>query len=186
MAMVDPNDLGEGASFKKATPGRKLVHGVGFRRWVSKSGTPMLTIAFVILHDHEKNGDEGCIVFRNFSLSERALFFLGRFAAAVGWNKPFDSDDNDAIERIVSAGPVSTKLEEDTYDGKTKVVPEGFLKFSGQYNPKWNSLIQAGEAEYAEMQRRLAQKYSSGPSGSSASYNGPSSPPVDAYDDIPF
>lgn len=173
MAMYDPSQATEYAG---PSPGRKVLHGVGFKRYSAQTGTPMLQISFVILADLENAGDEGKIVNRNFAITQKAMNFLGLFCKAVGWMQPFDPEDDDTIERIISSGPCLGILEDETYNGNTKTKLKSFARH--QYNDhNLEAKLQAGEVAYREYLQRMEEFRNNRNSGggSSGGYGGGSS-----------
>jgi len=192
---VNPETDSQGTS-DFCAPGRKLCAAVGIRRWTAGTGTPMLTMGFVVLRDGATTGDEGKVFMERFPLVQTAAFRIARWAKAQGWPTEFDADDDDDLQRIMARGPVVAVLKEDTYKGKTRteVDPDGWAPYTGDRDPAWDGMISKGELEFEAIQRRMANKAGSGNAGSGSNGN-PDHPnaPGNGYggapsqhDDIPF
>ena len=61
-----------GGASDRCGPGRKLAHAVGMRRWTASTGTPMVTVGFVVLADGAKSGDDGKVFMERFAVTQNA------------------------------------------------------------------------------------------------------------------
>lgn len=171
-------------AFRDVRPGRKLSQAVGMSRWTASTGTPMLTIGFVVLQDAAEGGDDcGLIFLERFALTAAATFRLARWAKAQGYAGEFYPDDDEAIQRIMARGPVVATLVEDTYKGKTRAQVDAFAAYTGQADPSWDAAVLAGEQEYRAIQQRMADSRAGG--GASPS-SGTQTNGASQHDDIPF
>ena len=180
-----------GGASDRCGPGRKLAHAVGMRRWTASTGTPMVTVGFVVLADGAKSGDDGKVFMERFAVTQNAAFRIARWAKATGHRSEFEADRDEDWEKIMARGPVVAELKEKTYNGRTSVEVDKFTPFSGQFDPSWDSVVQNGEREFQEIQDRIQNRLNSdGGGSSSSSYSSP--PPSrgggapSAHDDIPF
>jgi hypothetical protein len=177
---VDPNASGGGMPH----PGTKIAHAVGFHRWTSSRGNPMISVAFVIVADPENQGDEGATFTERFTITEKALARLSAWAVATGYAQPWDSDDDDKLGEICALGAVQVKLVEDEYQGETRIVPGNwpFSRYTGPADESWDAIVARAEANY---QRRMAERSSFGGGGGGGSR--PSATTTRGNDDdIPF
>jgi hypothetical protein len=194
---VNPETDSQGPS-DFCSPGRKLCAAVGINRWTAGTGTPMLSMGFVVLRDGAKTGDEGKVFVERYPLVQAAAFRIARWAKAQGWSAEFDADSDDDVQRIMARGPVVATLKEDTYKGKkrTEVDPDGWAPYTGDRDPAWDAMIRQGEQDYEQLQQRLANKASQGGNGGGGSYGNPDHPNAPGngggggspgpHDDIPF
>lgn len=65
---------------------------------------------------------------RKFWRSEDSASFFADLAIAVGWDTPFDLDNEDTIASILASneGVVMVKFGDNTYQGKTRIEPKYF------------------------------------------------------------
>lgn len=192
--MINPEQAektGGGGKFDdRCTPGRKLAHAVGMSRWTSKGGTPMVSMGFVVLRDAAEGSDDtGKVFIERFALTDRAAWRIGKWAHAAGHRAAFAAESDDDWERIMARGAIVAELEEDEYNGRTRVQVKEWAAYSGQDDPGWEAMVTAGEQEWQRIQQRLADARSSGGgsygSSSGSAYSAPASAPGPA-DDIPF
>jgi hypothetical protein len=195
----ETDSTGGGGDSFFCSPGRKLCTAVGMRRWTASTGTPMLTMGFVVLRDGAKTGDDGKVFLERFPMVQGAAFRIARWAKAQGWASEFDAEQDEDVLRIMARGPVVAVLKEDTYKGKTRteVDPDGWAPFTGDRDPAWDAMTTAGEHEFNAIQQRMAGKASGGAGASNGSSNGsshgnpghPNAPGNGGggqHDDIPF
>lgn len=154
MPRRDPNENNEGFRFPKCGVGRRLLHAVGFRRWEARSGTPMLEIHFCCVRDFTGSGEEGYTARRGFATTDAALPFLDRAVMAIGWNEPYDPDDDDDIEKIISLGPVVAILKQ---DGQYTEI-DALLPWNGPVEPKWEKIIDNGEKQFQSLMAYLERE----------------------------
>jgi uncharacterized membrane protein YgcG len=172
-------------------PGRKLAHAVGLRRWQASTGTPMVTMGFVVLRDGAKKGDEGKVFMERFALTQAAIWRMARWAQASGHTATFDAESDDDLQRVMARGPVVAELEPRTYKGKEKLEVKEWAAYTGDHDPAWDGLISEGERAFAEIQDRLDQRAQGGGQSTGSSYGGGGgssygSGSPSAHDDIPF
>lgn len=167
--------------------GRKLCAAVGMRRWTASTGTPMITMGFVVLRDAAKANDEGKIFMERFPLVQRASFRIARWALASGHRTEFSAESNEDLERIMSRGPLVATLKDTEYNGKKRVEVDvdGWAAFTGEIDPAWDSMIANGEEEFNRIQQRLEDSRSGG-GGYSSNNSAPRSAPAPSDDYIPF
>jgi hypothetical protein len=185
--MVNPEQ--DAGGFRNVRPGRKLMHGVGANRWVASTGTPMLTLGFVVLRDAAEGGDDsGLIVMERFAVTAAALFRLADWALATQFRDTFNAESDEDIKRILAHGPVVAKLGEETYKGETRIKVDEWAQYTGDVDPGWDAKVLLGEQEFAKIMQRMADKRANGggapPSGGSGggTYSGGGTPD----DRIPF
>jgi hypothetical protein len=187
--MVDPKKDGGGGGPR---PGWHTCAGVGFRRWKASTGTPMITMGFVIL----MGDDRGKRFMRAFPNTANAIGFIADWAKASGHLEPFNTDNDDTISKIMARGAVQANLEEETYKGKTRVRPSEWKPFKGTEDPAWTGMISKGEEDFAKKSRELEDEYGGGGGGNQNSGH-PNAPDNDngggggngggpPDDDIPF
>jgi uncharacterized membrane protein YgcG len=153
--------------------GAKVLHGVGFDRWVSKAGNPMLEVYFVVLQDLADSGDEGELTRRSFALTESAIQFWGRLCLAAGHTKPHDPEhDDDVVEHIIGKGPILATCKAREYQGESKIEPDGFKAYKGEPDPGWDEVIEAGRASFEKILAARKKKAGGGGGGSRASSEG--------------
>lgn len=190
--MYDPNSA-EDKSFKSCTAGQKIMIGVGFERSVSQNGNPMISVGMLVLKDMEGNNEEGSIVIERFTLTEKAIFRLGLFCQAVGWNEPFDPASDQAIKKITSRRPTVCTVSMSEYNGKSRPNIDRHAKYTGGKDSSWEHLITEGRKECAQIWKRMNDKKNNGGggggySGSGGGYSGSGGGgnDYDQDDDIPF
>ncbi len=200
MGKIDPGDSkwdegGGGEKTPKCHVGPKLVAAVGYERYKAKTGTSMLAVRFLcLIDDNPDTSDVASIAFDDFALTDNAMWRLVDYARAVGYTDPFDPAEDDDIGALLTHGYCTAHLAEDTYNGKTKVVPKGdgdrkAFTAPGDYteDPEWTTIIEAAEdnhKEYLAWRAKNPRKSGGGYAGGSGSGGGGGSPPQD--DDIPF
>jgi hypothetical protein len=197
MAKIDPNDAKwtEGAPSgdrpKPVGPGKKLLAAVGFERYFSRNGNPMLSIRFVCLLDREGSGDEKGEIYENFTLSDRALWRFVAFAQALGYPEAFDPEDDEDVSRLLTHAYVEGEVRMDEWQGKERPKIDRFAR-AGRYeeDPDWASWIEAGEERHrGYLEWREKNPRGSGGYGSSRSSTpSTSSSSAESYpvSDIPF
>ena len=180
--MIDPNQ-DDGSAFKEITPGRKLCHVVGFRQWVASTGTPMMTVGFIVLADATKSGDEGEIIMDRFALIERAAFRISEFSRAIGFGAPWNAEILDDWQKVGSHGPIVLEVKAKTYNGKTRPEVDKYAPFKGESDPGWEAMIAQGEAEFERIQNKIEERIGSAPSAPAPA---PVQPSSGFGGDIPF
>jgi len=194
---VNPEKDGEENEFCGA--GRKLSHAVGISRWTASTGTPMLTMGFVVLRDSDDGKDNGKVFTERFAITQKAVFRIARWALAYNYRAEFDAQADEDVKKIMAKGPIVAVLAEGSeYKGKKRIEVESFAPYTGDYDPAWDAKISAGEAEFGRIVMRMAEaaerNSNSGPTGGYGGATGgygnggdgrPTAPPQ-ADDDIPF
>jgi len=174
--MYDPNSANEGGG-GICTAGKKLLHGVGRNRWTSSSGrgTVIEDIEFVVLRNlgSDDQSDVGKRVTGRFFMTDKSMWRFGKYCLAQGQHEPFNHDDPNEMERVISLGPVIGQVFHDSYNGKTNPRVEEFTAWSGQQDPGWDEVIAEGEASYKEWRSKMESGgSSSGRSGGGSSSSG--------------
>lgn len=113
----------------------------------SKKGTPGLLVRFVVLEGPEV----GRATERNFWLTDRAMDQLLDFVLAMGWEEPFDPDNDEHLEKIFSLGAVKIVIRGEDYtdsegEERTTYRPAFFNRLKGKGKKEWNSIVVAGQA----------------------------------------
>lgn len=197
MAKINPNDSkwddgGGGERTPQCGVGDKLLAAVGFERYKASTGTKMLGVRFLCLSDMAGSGDEGSICFENFALTEKALWRMVDYARAVGYNEPFDPENDEDIGALLTAGYCIGHLAEETYKGKTSVRISGegdtpAFRKTGSYDedPGWSAMIEAAEDNHRDyLDWRAKNPRGGGSSGKG--YSGGTGGGQRLDDDIPF
>lgn len=195
----DSNGGGGGDRTRWCRAGRKILAPVGYERWSSSKNNPMLSVRFVCLDDIDGDASEvGAHVWRNFALTEAAAAFFARFARAMGYLSPFNVFKDEDVQAILAKGAVIGKVEEETYTYQGKEKTKSEVKFfdrnEGGWEPRWDEVCGAAEAEWdsylewreANPRGSKTNTRSGGSSSGGGGYGGQQSslPPQD--DDIPF
>lgn len=185
--MINPEQsesAGGGKFDDRCTPGRKLSHAVGMSRWTSQGGTPMVSMGFVVLRDAAEGSDDtGKVFIERFALTDRAAWRIGKWAHAAGHRAAFAAESDDDWQRIMARGAIVATLEENEYNGRTRLQVSEWAAFTGQEDPGWEAMVTAGEQEWQRIQQRIADSRSG--SGNGSGYSAPAPAPGPA-DDIPF
>jgi hypothetical protein len=151
---VDPKT---DSSSGRPEPGWVTAAAVGQRRWQASTGTPMISMGFIIL----AGKDGGKRFMERFAETEKAIFRIANWAKATGHHEPFDTSDDNTLEKIMARGAVQAELVEDEYQGKKKIVVGRWRPFSGTEDPEWQSMISAAESDFQKKTMELAEKYDS-------------------------
>lgn len=156
--MYDPNSAKEGVH-----PGRKVLHGLGFTRWVSKGkGTPMCDVWFVVLTDlaaeEGSDGDAGELIKNRFAFTDAAMMMWGRFCLGVGYAQAHDVFDDDTIDTIIGKGPVIGNVKMKEWEGEERPEIAQFSKFGGDQDPEWEDAIAKGQARFHKLQAAMTEK----------------------------
>lgn len=168
------------------TAGRKLAHAVGHHRWTARTGTPMMTIGFVVLSDgNAGSADKGKVFTRMFAVTQKAIFFIARWADATGWGSVFNAESDDDIERIMAKGPVVAILEDEEYNGKTFAKVKEFVPYTGDVDPEWESMITSGEEAYQRIVAAQEEKRNLNENGRDVQRSAPTGG-YGRHEDIPF
>lgn len=188
---IDPNaeeyKKQEGAP--KCGPGEKLLVCVGFERYEASTGSPCLSLRLICLQDRAGRGDEKHEVFENFTLTDAAMWRFVKFVQAIGYSEPFDVDDDNDVEKIVTNGYVSAIIEMETWKDKQQPKVK-FWNPPGSYtdDPDWASWIEEAEqrhAEYLDWRASNPRKPGGGESGGNRGASGKTST-KGPDDDLPF
>lgn len=176
--MVDPNkDAGE--DFRRVSAGRKLCVAVGINRWQASTGTPMLSMGFVVL----QGAEEGLVFMERFAMTQAAIFRIARWAQAQGWGEPFDALEDSHVERIMARGAVVVTLVDEEYKGEIRAVVDKFEPYGGQQSPGWDALTTGGEQEFQRILTAMA-KAKNGNSGTDSNMDHANAP-GGASDEMP-
>jgi hypothetical protein len=205
MAKINPNDSkwSDGAPSgdrpKQVGPGRKLLAAVGFERYESRNGNPMVGVRFVCLVDREAagsdvaSGDEQGEIYENFTMTDRAMWRVVDFARAIGYPDAFDPEDDEDLGKLLTHGYVEAIVEMDSWQGRERPKIARFQR-PGSYSddPDWGEWIEAGEERHRGYlswradNPRGSGNYSSGSASSRSSGSSGSSSASRPSDDIPF
>lgn len=154
---IDPNaeefqnEGGTGEKTRWCGEGRKVLAAIGYERWESGKGNPMLSVRFVCLDDLQGDASEvGAHVWRNFALTQAAVQFFARFARAINFLSPFNVFKDEDVQAILAKGAVIGKVETETYtrnDGKEgeKSEVKFFDRYEGNWEPGWDEITTAAE-----------------------------------------
>lgn len=204
---IDPNDekyKGREAWRKVASAkGERLLAVCGFERYAAGSGSRMLSLRMLCLKDFSDSGEENTELFENFVIEDTSLWRFMKLPQAIGYNEPFDVDDDEDLGKVITFGYVRASLKTDVFEysnGVTKrTIRVDRFKPAGEFaeDPEWADWIEAGELRHEEYLRwrsenpRGARAQSSGKrggySGGGRSSGGGSSPGSGSSDDeIPF
>lgn len=192
MAKVNPQDEkydGGGGRTEQCGPGTKLFAVVGYERYSSSRGNPVLSIRLLCLLDREGSKDEGKVVFENFTLTDKAMWRLVNFARAIGYNEPFDTDDNEAIGALLTSGYVDGLVHMDRWgDKETPKVKEFSAPAGYTEDPDWGAMIDQGEADHRDYLKWRADnpRGAGGSSGGGGSRRGGGGSGGGRRDNIPF
>lgn len=115
----------------------------------SKKGTPGLLVRFVLLEGQ----DAGKAAERTFWKTAAAIAQFSDFALAIGYEEPFDPDNDDHLEAMFAKGVVGLDIKEETYtkrngDEATAARPEWFYVVPGKGKKEWNKLVEAGQKDW--------------------------------------
>jgi hypothetical protein len=150
---IDPNDEqyngGDGAPL--CGPGEKLFAAVGIERYTATTGSRCLSVRFVCLLDRAKRGDERHEVFENFVLEDSSMWRFVKFAKAIGYNEPFDVDDDQDVEKVVTRGYLTGIVETEIWEGKERGRVTRWLP-AGNYteDPEWSNWIKESEQRHID------------------------------------
>lgn len=190
MAKVDPNDKKYDGAGKTPACGKgdKLLAALGFERYRASTGSRCLSVRFLCLRDYAKIGDEKHEVFENFTMEDRSMWVFINFVRAIGYTEPFDPDEDEDIEAILTAGYVLGTIGVKQWQGKDQARIETFAAPPDDGDdPEWAAWIEEGEARHQkylawrEKNPRGQRSASSGGGSSSHSSGGAGN-----NDDIPF
>lgn len=151
---VDPNDekyKNTGGGPRECKPGQKVLVPLGFERWKSSKGNPMLSLMFGCVVDLEKGGnDVGAVTWRHFALTPNAIRFFANFAKAMGHTSPFNVFKDEDVEAIMAKGAFVGVVKNETYEksrGGTgiKSEVEFFNDYEGDWDPGFDELVASME-----------------------------------------
>lgn len=168
---VDPNDPQYQGREKhpRTGVGKKLLAALGFERYRASTGSRMLSIRFLALHDYVDGGkDANTEIFENFTIEDSSLWRFMKFVNAIGWGEPFDVDDDGDVEKIITSGYVIAEIEMDSWGDKSQPKIKRFEPVGELSNedPAWEEWIDAGEERHAEyLQWRASNPRGSNPRG---------------------
>ena len=155
MARINPNDKqfddngSGGGERKQISIGRKLLAAVGFERYSSRNGNPMISVRFICLQDYEGGVDDRAEVYENFTLTERAYWRIVGFARALGYPDAFDPDVDEDISSLLTHGYVEANIQMDTWQGKERPKIDQFSRAgSVSEDPEWKTWIEEGEERH--------------------------------------
>lgn len=193
MAKIDPNDSKwserSDDENRHVGPGKKLLAAVGFERYQSRNGNPMLSVRFICLLDREGSGDERREIYENFTLTDRAMWRMVDFAKALRFGEAFDPDVDEDISRLLTAGYVEAEVKMEEWQGKERARIAKIVR-PGRYeeDPDWSSWIEQGEERHRGYLDWRAQNPRGGFSSSSSTSSSSSSSSYTSRDDdhIPF
>ncbi len=210
---VDPNaEEHDSKGTKYCRTGKKVLAPLGFERFFSKKKTPMLAVRFICVNDMVERDDgeetdQGRHVWRQFSITRKAISYFARFARGMGHNSPFNAKDDDSVSEVLGAGlvigtvAVSSGISEKTGKPWERSEVKYFDRFEGDDDPEWDEIIVAGEEEWdkylkwREAHPRGQRKDSGGSGGSGdsgdsggsgGSFGGSDDDMPYQNDDIPF
>ena len=203
---INPDDekYDKGGDTRYCKAGRKVLVPLGYERWKSSKGTPMVSIMYLCVVDLVEGGkDVGAVVWRNFALSQNAVQFFARFARAMKHHSPFNVFKDDDVQEIVGKGACIGKVEVESGDrrdgnGKWERSEVKFFDpFDGDWEPDWDALVAEGEEKCwdtylkfrAENPRGAPRKGKGGGGGSEGGGGGGGGggyTPQGPDDDIPF
>lgn len=154
MPKVDPNDkeYDKKEGYPLCGEGRKLLAPIGFERYQSQNGNPMIGVRFLVLRDYADDGDDANTeCYENFTNTPKALFRIARFARALGQTDPFDTDDDEELGNILVMGYVEADVEVEEFEGKSKPRPKEFHVWRGDgEEPEWSEWIDAADTRHTE------------------------------------
>ena len=157
MAKINPNDKqfdtrpegGGGDRPEPVGPGRKLLAAVGFERYDSRNGNPMVSVRFVCLHDFDGNGDERGEIWDQFTLTDRAMWRIVEFARALRFPDAFDPEVDEDVTGLLTHGYVEADVRMDTWNGKERPKVDRFhVARSVDEDPDWPAWLEAGEERH--------------------------------------
>ncbi len=145
------SDDGPSTSFCR-TEGKFPMAVAGWERFRSSAkGTPGIMFRLVVVEGEHA----GEVVDRNFWLTENALGQLADFALAFGYEEPFDENNDDDMDRVVTHG---TGVVLGTVKGEGYQKPDGsagtryearfFGRYKGQKKVAWDQYIKQGEDSF--------------------------------------
>ena len=174
---ADDGNSGGGSFSKPAymTEGKKLVWAAGIDWGESKAGNVKIDVRFACVQD-PSGKDVGNQVWDTFTLTERAAWKVHQYARAAGQTEPFESDDKDAFEEMLSRRPVWTELVLETrQNGDQKPRPSTYSIFKGEITEEMDQVAREMEDYHQKGKEYMSNK-------GKANYG--TSPTVD--DNIPF
>lgn len=199
MAKINPSDKrfdtrsesGGGDRPNPIGPGRKLLAAVGFERYESRNGNPMISVRFVCLRDFEGGGNERAECYDQFTLTDRALWRIVEFARALGFSDAFDPEVDEDVTRLLTHGFVEAEIVLDSWQGKERPkVDRWHVARSVDEDPDWSEWIEAGEERHRGYLSWRAENPRSASGSSAPRSTGYSSrattSPSALPDDIPF
>lgn len=198
---IDPNDSqydGKGGGDTRyCKAGRKVLVPLGYERWKSSKGTPMLSIMYGCVVDLvEGGGDAGAVVWRNFALSQNAVQFFARFARAMRFTSPFNVFKDEDVGEILGKGACIGKVEVESGDRKDgngkweRSEVKFFDPYEGDWEPHFDELV-TGMEEKWDAYLKFRSEHPRGEKrerrgGSSEGGGGGGYQPQTGDDEIPF
>ncbi len=158
--------------------GKKIAYAVGHNSFPGVNG-PVVSIAFTVVHS--KEGDVGALHVERFQVTEKSIWRLAALAGAVGYSEAFDPTVDEDLEAVFATGPLVIDLQENTYNGRTRLEIKNFSAWRGDKSEKWQGIVTGGEARWdsilTKIKARLTQSGGAGTTMSNVTTN---------TDDIPF
>jgi hypothetical protein len=175
------NGNGGGGSDRTPRPevkeGKKLVWAAGCNWGTSQAGNVKIGVRFVVVDDPPDGTDVRGYVWETFTLTQSAAWKLQSMARAVGQKEPWDAEDQDETNSVITHAPVWVTIsQEKGNDGVVRPRIDGsFTTFAGELTDAMEKVVVEAEEHH-----NSANKMKGG------SPTPPPAAPVIKDDDIPF
>jgi len=147
--MINPVDENAGGAVQRRPEiraGQKVLWAAGTKWGESRAGNVKIDVRFVCVDDPDGGTDVGAFIWDTFTLTERAAWKLAQFARASGVQEPWDAENQQATDNILTATPILVDCEPETRDdGSVKMRCQRYKSWSGDITENMESLVADAE-----------------------------------------
>jgi len=143
MAKINPLELADDTNdIRRCTAGNRVLVGVGLE-YFTINDKNVVDIRFVSIGKEES----GHVHTETFWLNAASHWRLAKFSVSLGWTEPFDPDDKEELERVVSHGPLRGTITSQEVNGYDRTRIEKFSRVTIDRDPTTKSAIFSPEQE---------------------------------------
>jgi hypothetical protein len=131
MAKINPVEMSETKNeIQRCQTGSHVLVALGME-YFDINDKPVADVRFVSV-----DGDSaGSIHTETFWLNDKSLWRVAKFAVALGWTEPFDPEDQEDFEQVLSYGPVRCQVKVQEVNGYDRSRIEKFSRYSMDRDP---------------------------------------------------
>ena len=146
MPICNPNEEeGRGGRRPTVRAGQKVLWAAGTEWGESRAGNIKVNVRFVCVDDPEGGTDVGGFVWDTFTLTDKAMWRLGQFARAAGVTEPWESENQEETDNVLTACPILVDCQTELYEGTEKLRCKSFSRWGGDVTEEMEKTIAAAE-----------------------------------------